>query len=53
MPFDDALMWIYRLLALMIATAMAVVVLRAEDWRNQAFAGLVLVPFLLRALGVK
>ncbi len=53
MPFDEALMGLYRLLALLVALGMAAVVLRATDWRQQVFASLVLVPFLLRAAGVK
>jgi hypothetical protein len=53
MLFDEALMWLYRLLALLVALGMVAVVLRATDWRAQVFATLVFVPFILRAAGVK
>ena len=50
---DISLLMIYRLLALVIAVAMVVTVLRSRDWRTQLFATIVLIPFALRAAGVK
>jgi hypothetical protein len=50
---DLALMIVYRLLALFVAGMMAGVVWRERDWRQQLFAALVFVPFLLRATGIK
>ena len=47
------LMFVYRLLALFVAAMMVVVVWRDRDWRQQLFAVLVFVPFILRATGVK
>jgi hypothetical protein len=47
------LMMIYRLMALFVAGMMVYVVWRERDWRPQLYAALVLVPFLLRGLGVK
>jgi hypothetical protein len=47
------LMLIYRVLALIVAAMMVVVLWRERDWRAQLFAALVLVPFALRAAGVK
>jgi hypothetical protein len=49
----DALMIVYRLLALFVAIMMGVVVWRERDCRQQLFAALVFVPFILRAAGVK
>jgi hypothetical protein len=48
-----ALMIVYRLLALFVAGMMVVVVWRERDWRQQLFAALVFVPFILRATGAK
>jgi len=53
MIFEVALFVLYRLLALVVAAAMVVVILRERDWRRQFFAALVLVPFALRAAGIK
>jgi hypothetical protein len=50
--FDPGLM-VYRLLALIVAGMMLVVLWRERDCRQQLFAALVFVPFILRALGVK
>ena len=47
------LMLIYRLLALIVAGMMVYVLWRERDWRQQLFAALVFVPFILRAAGVK
>ena len=47
------LMMIYRLMALFVAAMMVYVIWRERDWRPQLYAALVLVPFLLRGLGVK
>ena len=48
-----SLMVVYRLLALCVAGMMIFVVWRERDWRQQLFATLVFVPFILRATGVK
>lgn len=53
MIFELALHLGYRGLALVVAAAMVVAILRASDWRQQALAALVLVPFALRAAGIK
>jgi hypothetical protein len=50
---DIALLATYRLLALMVAIAMIVTMLRAREWRTQLYAMLVFIPFALRAAGVK
>ena len=47
------LMMIYRLMALFVAGMMIYVLWKERDWRPQMFAALVLVPFILRGLGVK
>ncbi|MEJ1160573.1 hypothetical protein [Prosthecomicrobium sp. N25] len=47
------LMYTYRLLALVIAATMLVVIWRRRDWREQLYAALVFIPFVLRGLGVK
>jgi hypothetical protein len=47
------LMFVYRLLALIVAIMMVVVLWRERDWRSQLFATLVFVPFALRAAGIK
>ena len=47
------LMIVYRLLALFVAGMMLFVLWRERDWRQQFFAALVFVPFILRAVGVK
>lgn len=44
---------IYRLLALFVAAMMIRVVWREKHWMPQLCAALVLVPFILRATGVK
>ena len=46
-------MIVYRLLALFVAGMMMVVVWRERDVRQQLFAALVFVPFILRATGFK
>jgi hypothetical protein len=51
--FDPGLMLVYRMLALIVAGMMMVVLWRERDCRQQLFAALVLVPFILRAAGVK
>ena len=47
------LMIIYRVLALFVALMMLVVIWRERDARQQLFAALVFVPFILRAAGLK
>lgn len=53
MAFELTLLVVYRLLALVIAGMMVWVMLRERDWSQQVFAAIVLVPFALRAAGVK
>jgi len=43
----------YRLLALFVAGVMLVVMWRERDLRQQFYAALVFVPFILRAIGLK
>jgi hypothetical protein len=50
---DLIILGIYRGLALIIAVAMVIVILRSRDWRPQCCAMLVLVVFALRAAGIK
>ena len=50
---DMPLLGAYRALALVIAAAMVVTMLRSRDWRTQFYAMLVFIPFALRAAGVK
>lgn len=50
---DILILWIYRGLALIIAVAMIIVMLRSRDWRPQFCAMLVFVVFALRAAGIK
>jgi hypothetical protein len=53
MPFDVDLMWVYRALALAVAAGVVVTLFRSKDWRDQVFAALVFVPFILRGVGIK
>jgi hypothetical protein len=53
MMAPDVLLLIYRLLALIVAAAMVVTMLRSREWRTQLFAMIVFIPFVLRAVGVK
>jgi hypothetical protein len=46
-------MILYRFMALFVAAMMMVVIWRERDLRQQFYAALVFVPFILRALGVK
>jgi hypothetical protein len=50
---DILILGIYRGLALIIAVAMVIVMIRSRDWRPQFYAMLVLVVFALRAAGIK
>jgi hypothetical protein len=50
---DIVFLTAYRLLALIVALAMVVTMLRSRDWRAQFYAMLVFIPFALRAAGVK
>ena len=50
---DLLLLAAYRGLALVIAVAMVVTMLRSREWRTQFYAMLVFIPFALRAAGVK
>jgi hypothetical protein len=50
---DGLLLVVYRGLALAVAIAMVVAILRTRDWRAQLYAALVLVPLALRAAGIK
>ena len=53
MEFDAILTILYRLMALAVAGLMVWMLFRQRDWRSQIFAALVLVPFALRAAGIK
>ena len=53
MVIDELMLFGYRGIAASVALVMAALVLRSSDWREQLYAGLVFVPFVLRALGVK
>jgi hypothetical protein len=53
MDFGTTLMIAYRLLALAVAALLIIVLFRVRDWRQQLFAAIVLVPFALRAAGLK
>jgi hypothetical protein len=50
---DFVLLLVYRALVLIVAAAMVITILRSRDWRTQLFAAIVLIPFALRAAGVK
>ena len=45
-------MIVYRLLALFVAGMMLVVMWRQRDLRQQFYAALVFIPFILRAIGI-
>ena len=53
MTFDLVLLILYRLLALTVAVSMLWVLFRARDPGAQVFAVLVMIPFALRAAGIK
>lgn len=53
MTFGLMLLIVYRAMALAVALMMIWVMFRQRDWREQVFAAIVLVPFALRAAGVK
>jgi len=53
MSAELSVMIAYRLLALFVAGMMLVVVWRERDLRQQFYAALVFVPFILRAIGLK
>jgi hypothetical protein len=53
MDVDAILLILYRLIALAVAVLMVWVLFRERDWRSQICAALVLVPFALRAAGIK
>jgi hypothetical protein len=50
---EISVMIVYRLLALFVAAMMILVIWRERDLRQQFYAALVFVPFILRALGIK
>ena len=50
---DELNLFAYRALAGVVAIAMALLVVRGRGWREQLYAGLVFIPFALRALGIK
>lgn len=50
---DELNLIVYRVLAGIVAIAMAVLVVRTRDWRTQLYGALVFIPFVLRALGIK
>jgi hypothetical protein len=49
----DVLFELYRVMTIVISGAMVWMILTSSNWRTQTYAALVLVPFLLRAVGVK
>ncbi len=53
MLLELVLLYAYRLMALAVALMMIGVIFRKPNWQEQFFALLVLVPFALRAAGVK
>lgn len=53
MEIDTILLILYRLMALAVAGLMLWMLFRERDWRSQVYATLVLVPFALRAAGIK
>lgn len=53
MPPDMLALAGYRALAAVVAIAMAVVIVRGPSWHERLFGAFVLVPFALRALGIK
>jgi hypothetical protein len=53
MSAELGVMILYRLLALFVAGMMLTVMWRERDLRQQFYAALVFVPFVLRAIGVK
>jgi hypothetical protein len=53
MAFELTLLFAYRLLALVVAVMMIWLILREKDWRNQLFAAMIVIPFALRAAGIK
>lgn len=53
MFFELGLVATYRILALIIAMMMFWIIFREKDWQRQIFATLILIPFALRAAGVK
>jgi hypothetical protein len=50
---DVIILGVYRGLALVIAVAMVIVMIRSRDWRPQFYAMLLFVVFALRAAGIK
>ena len=53
MEVDTILLILYRLMAFAVAAVMVWMLFRERDWQSQVFAALVLVPFALRAAGIK
>lgn len=53
MLFELILYYTYRGMALVVVAMMIWALFRERDWRMQFFAALVLIPFALRAAGVK
>lgn len=53
MLFELFLLYAYRAMAGIISLMMVWVLFRQPDWRQQVFAMLVMIPFALRAAGVK
>jgi len=53
MSAELVLMIAYRLLALFVAAMMLIVIWCQRDLRQQFYAALVFVPFILRAIGIK
>ena len=48
-----ALLYAYRLMAIIIAAMMVYFILKPGDWKQKLFASMVFVPFVLRGFGIK
>lgn len=53
MIFELSLLFAYRILALVVAVMMVTIILKEKSWLQQLFAVMVLIPFALRAAGIK
>ena len=53
MMLELGLSAVYRLMAGIIAVVMVASLFRHTDWRTQLFSTLVMIPFALRAAGIK
>ncbi len=53
MMLELGLSVVYRLIAGVVAVVMVANLFRHADWRAQLFSMLVMIPFALRAAGIK